>query len=73
MKGWRRRMDDWLVRHFSDNVEAQKTIALVASVILAIGFGIFAIAAFLVWRSGVPLHSARHVCIMGEALATVVT
>lgn len=43
----KRGIQDWINRHFSDNVEAQKTIAFVASVIGAIGFLMFAVAAVL--------------------------
>lgn len=47
-------------RHFSDNVQAQKTIAIVAGAIGAVGVILFAVAFVLLVRAGaLPLHRSH--------------
>lgn len=43
-------MAAWIERHFSDNVQAQTTIVVVASAIGAVGVVLFAIGTFLMTR-----------------------
>ncbi|MDB5956444.1 hypothetical protein [Ramlibacter sp.] len=53
-------MKNWIRRHFSDNVQAQKNILIVGSAIGAVGVILFAVAFVLLVRAGgLPLHHSH--------------
>lgn len=56
------RMEDWLRRHFSDTVEAHKTIVRFTGALALVAIVLLSVATFLLVRSGFPTGPERQDC-----------